>query len=54
MHPPVDAPPIDARVCPRSEVTEGYIFTGVCHSLCPQIGKGVVTSNASWDRVHHG
>ena len=37
----------------RREASEGYVFTGVCHSLCPQ-GGGGVTSNASWDRSHRG
>ena len=35
---------------PRSEATEGYVFTGMCHSLCPTMGE--VTPNASWDRSH--
>ena len=34
---------------PRSEASEGYVFTGVCHSFC-STGRGVVTPNASWDR----
>ena len=33
--------------CPRSEASEGYVFTGVCHSLCSTTGGG-----ASWDRSH--
>ena len=34
---------------PRSE---GYVFTGVCHSVTERGGGGVVTPNASWDRSH--
>ena len=40
---------------PHSEAGEGYVFTGVCHSVNSgegtewQLGGGV-TSNASWDR----
>ena len=33
---------------PRSEASEGYVFTGICHSV--QLG-GCVTSNVSWDRL---
>ena len=35
---------------PRSEVSEGYVFTGVCHSVTSR--GGGVTPNASWDRSH--
>ena len=34
---------------PRSEASEGYVFTGVRHSLCT---RGWVTSNSSWGRPH--
>ena len=35
---------------PRSEASEGYVFTGVCHSVTNR--GGGVTPNASWDRSH--
>ena len=41
--------PKTAFYCPHSEAGEGYVFTGVCHSVTEQ---GAVTPNASWDRSH--
>ena len=37
---------------PRSEASEGYVFAGVCYSLCSTRGGGEETPNASWDRSH--
>ena len=34
---------------PLSEASEGYVFTGVCHSVTE---RGGVTPNASWYRSH--
>ena len=31
---------------PRNEASEGYVFTGVCHSLCSGGGR--------WHQMHHG
>ena len=33
-----------------SKASEGYVFTGVCHSFCPTGGGGGGVTNASWDR----
>ena len=49
FHFPQDSPPTFIVYRPRSVLSEGYVFTFVCRSLCL---KGEVTLNASWDRSH--
>ena len=39
---------------PRSEASEGYVFTGVCPLTLSNWGGGAVTPNASWDRSDGG
>ena len=36
---------------PRSEASEGYVFTGVCHSFCPQMWGG--GGGLLLPRMHH-